>query len=74
MRLESVRALIALSVEYGLELHQVDVTTAFLNGELEEEVFMEQPDDFVTPGREGLVCKLKNIWTQTISSMLERGA
>ena len=59
MRLESVRALIALSVQYGLELHQVDVTTAFLNGELEEEVFMEQPDGFVTPGREGLVCKLK---------------
>ena len=59
VRLESVRAVIALSVQYGLELHQVDVTTAFLNGELEEEVFMEQPDGFVTPGREGLVCKLK---------------
>ena len=37
-RLESVRALIALSVQQGLKLHQVDVTTAFLNGELKEEV------------------------------------
>ena len=38
VRLESLRALIALAVQKGLKLHQVDVTTAFLNGELEEEV------------------------------------
>ena len=37
----------------------MDATTAFLNGELEEEVFMQQPDGFVTPGKEGLVCRLK---------------
>ena len=58
-RLESVRALIALSVQQGLKLHQVDVTTAFLNGELEEEVYMKQPEGFVVPGKEHLVCKLK---------------
>ena len=40
VRLESLRALIALAVHYKLRLHQVDVTTAFLNGELEEEVYM----------------------------------
>ena len=59
VRLESVRTLIALSVQYGLKLHQVDVTTAFLNGELEEEVFMRQPEGFVTPGKEQFVCRLK---------------
>ena len=59
MRLESVRTIIALSVQYGLKLHQVDVTTAFLNGELEEEVFMRQPEGFVTPGKEQFVCRLK---------------
>ena len=58
-RLESVRALIALSVQQSLKLHQVDVTTAFLNGELEEEVYMKQPEGFVVLGKEHLVCKLK---------------
>ena len=59
VRLKSVRTLIALSVQYGLKLHQADVTTAFLNGELEEEVFMRQPEGFVTPGKEQFVCRLK---------------
>ena len=49
-RLESVRALIALSVQQALKLHRVDVITAFLNGELEEEVYMKQPEGFVVPG------------------------
>ena len=59
VRLESLRALIALSVQFGLQLHQVDVTTAFLNGELEEEVYMQQPKGFIRKGEEHLVCKLK---------------
>ena len=59
VRMESLRALIALSVQFGLQLHQVDVTTAFLNGELEEEVYMQQPIGFVREGEEHLVCKLK---------------
>ena len=59
VRLESIRTLIALSVQHGLQLHQVDVTTAFLNGKLEEEVFMKQPEGFVAKGREHLVCRLK---------------
>ena len=59
VRQESLRVLIALSVRSGLKLHQVDVTTAFLNGTLEEEVFMRQPDGFVKKGSENLVCRLK---------------
>ena len=58
VRQESLRVLIALSVQYGLKLHQVDVTTAFLNGNLEEEVYMAQPNGFVKRGEEHLVCKL----------------
>lgn len=59
VRLESVRTLIATSVQQGLQLHQVDVTTAFLNGKLEEDVYMKQPEGFEVPGIEHLVCKLK---------------
>ena len=59
VRLESIRTLIALSVQHGLQLHQVDVTTAFLNGKLEEEVFMKQPEGFVAKGQDHLVCQLK---------------
>ena len=51
--------MIALAVQHGLKLHQVDVTTAFLNGKLDEEVYMRQPEGFVATGQEHLVCKLK---------------
>ena len=57
---ESVRTLIAVSVQKGLELHQLDVTTAFLNGHLDEEVYMRHPEGFVVKGKEYLVCKLKH--------------
>ena len=36
----------------------MDVKTTFLNGELEEEIYIDQPDGFVANGQEGMVCKL----------------
>ena len=59
VRLESLRTVIALAVQNGLKIHQVDVTTAFLNGELLEEVYMKQPKGFIVKGQEHLVCRLK---------------
>jgi hypothetical protein len=57
-RLTTIRVLLSLAASHGLLIHQMDVKTAFLNGELEEEIYMEQPDGFVVDGQEGKVCKL----------------
>ena len=57
-RIASIRVLLAIAALHNLEIHQMDVKTAFLNGDLEEEIYMEQPEGFVVPGQERKVCKL----------------
>ena len=57
-RISSIRLLFALTSIYNLCIHQMDVKTVFLNGDLNEEVYMEQPKGFVLPGNEHKVCKL----------------
>jgi hypothetical protein len=54
----SIRCILALATLEDMEIHQMDVKTAFLNGKLEEEIYMEQPQGFVRQGGEHLVCKL----------------
>ena len=61
VRHTSIRAVLALVAHQDLELEQLDVKTAFLHGNLEEEMFMEQPEGFKQPGTENLVCKLKKL-------------
>ena len=57
-RITSIRMLIAIASLYSMEIHQMDVKTGFLNGELDEEIYMEQPEGFVVEGKETKVCKL----------------
>ncbi|GJX88605.1 putative RNA-directed DNA polymerase [Tanacetum coccineum] len=58
-RKDSLRIVMALVAHFDLELHQMDVKTAFLNGDLHEDVYMAQPQGFKSKGQEHLVCKLK---------------
>ncbi|XP_059650617.1 cysteine-rich receptor-like protein kinase 42 [Cornus florida] len=55
----SIRILLALVAQFDLELAQVDVRTAFLHGDLEEEIYISQPNGFKVAGKENWVYKLK---------------
>jgi hypothetical protein len=50
--------LIAIAVIHDLKIHQMDVKIAFLNGDLEEEIYIDQPEGFIEAGQEIKVCKL----------------
>lgn len=54
----SFRVILSLAAAYDLEMIQLDIKTAFLYGELEEEIYMMQPEGFVIPGKENHVCRL----------------
>ena len=56
---DSFRVIMALVAHFDMELHQMDVKTAFLNGDLNEEVYMMQPEGFVANDSGKLVCRLK---------------
>ena len=62
-RIASIRVLLALASIFNLYVHQMDVKTAFLDGDLDEEVYIEQPEGM--HGHEKKVCKLVIIWTKT---------
>ena len=80
VRMESLRVLLAIAAVEDLEIHQMDVVTAYLAGELEEEIYMAPPQGL--PGTAGKVCCLKKglyglkqsarVWNQRIGSELEK--
>ena len=62
----SVRSLLVLANAHDFEIYQMDVKTAFLNGSLDCEIYMSQPEGFVDHDRPNQVCKLKleeHLWT-----------
>jgi len=57
-RLDTVRMILALAANRGWQVHHLDVKTSFLNGDLEEEVYVSQPKGFEVKGKEKCVLKL----------------
>lgn len=79
-RFDSIRLILAQVAWFDWELHQMDVKSAYLNGTLEEEIYMRQPKGFAAPGAENKVCRLKKslyglkqagrTWNKRIDSVL----
>ena len=57
-RLDLLKLLLSLAATYDWEIHQIDIKSAYLNGLLDKEIYMEQPKGFEIPGKEDKVCWL----------------
>jgi hypothetical protein len=79
-RFATIRTLLAIAAGLGLRLHRMDVKMVFLYRDLDEEIYVEQPEGYVIPGQEDLVLlltkslyglkKARNVWFRTITSEL----
>lgn len=80
VRYATIRMILAMAAEYELYVHQLDVSTAYLNGSLEEEIFMQQPELY--DDKSGYVLKLKKslyglkqagrVWNTKLDSVLTK--
>ena len=72
IHLTFIRFILAYACQNDLELKQVDIKRAYLNGRLDDDdVYMHQPDGFILEGKENLVCKLnKSMYAKTIRQSL----
>jgi hypothetical protein len=59
-KLTSIIFMLFVVAAFDFEIEQMDVKTTFLHGDLEEEIFMKQPEGYVVKRKKELVCKLKN--------------
>ena len=53
----SIHTIFSIVAMHDLQLEQLDVKTTILHGELEEEIYMDQPERFIVPGKEDFICK-----------------
>ena len=63
--LKSIRILLSITAHFNYEIWQMDVKTVFLNGNLEEEIYMTQLEGFIAKNQEHMVCKLKRCVQKT---------
>ena len=59
VKMSSIRVVLGLAANLNLEVEQLDVKTAFLHGDIDKKIYMEQLEGFKVKGKEHLVCKLK---------------
>ncbi|KAJ0494593.1 putative RNA-directed DNA polymerase [Helianthus annuus] len=59
VKMTTIRLVLSIVAAENLHLEQLDVKTAFLHGDLDEDIYMAQPEGFQAKGKENLVCKLK---------------
>ena len=59
VKMSSICVSLSLVAHLKLEIEQLDVKTKFLHGDLEKEIYMQQPEGFEVKGKENIVCKLK---------------
>ena len=79
---KSIRTILAIANQLDLEVHQMDVCSAFLNGVLEEDIYMKQPEGFISEKFPKKVCKLKKslyglkqsarVWNKQIDEYLKK--
>ena len=79
VRHSSIRLLLSIATQYDMDIDQMDVVTAFLQSDLEEEIYMKYPDGFQNPGNK--VCKLKKslyglkqasrVWNRKLDQVLK---
>ena len=80
-KLSTFRVLLACAAHEGVIPRQMDIKTAYLHADIDEEIFLEQPEGFVEEGKEDHVCKLQKSlyglkqsgrnWYQLLSRILE---
>lgn len=58
VKYDTLRVILSFVAALDLEVSQLDVKTAFLHGELDEEIYLQQPQGYIEPGKENLVCRL----------------
>ena len=59
VRFEAIRTILSLSAKLNLKVHQMDVSSAFLHSDLDENILLRQPENFVEKGNENMVCLLE---------------
>lgn len=82
VRYSTIRILFAIAVEFNLNIDHLDVETAFLHGELDQEIYMSQPEGFIDKTDAGKVCLLKKamyglkqasrVWNISVKNVLDK--